>query len=408
MMKCFRVAVLTALAVAALAGCASRQAQQEALPIAAPDVAQQNSTTYSSIYSFGTNASIDGQQPKAGLTDVDGTLYGTTYLGGKNGDGTVFSITTAGAETVLYSFKGSNKGGDGKNPSAGLIAIKGLIYGTTEYGGTDAEYGTVFSISTSGTEKVLYRFQGYFYGQDGANPVASLINVNGKLYGTTYSGGAGQFYGTAFRINTKGKEKVLHSFVPYPDGAYPAASLLDVNGVLYGTTVGGGSLGSFGSGTVFSITPSGTEQVIHAFSYEDADGDAPDAALIDVRGTLYGTAQQGGAVGNGTVFSITTGGKVTLVHSFDSQYDGNQPNAPLFNVNHTLYGTTRVGGSYGKGTIFSVTLSGKEKVLHSFGNGSDGSIPLAGLIDVNGTLYGTTSAGGTYGNGTVFALKLPR
>ena len=133
--------------------------------------------------------------------------------------------------------------------------------------------------------------------------------------------------------------------------------------------------------------------------------------MIDVNGTLYGTTEgggvYGGGYGDGTAFSMTTGGSLTTLHSFGSGLDGSDSWAPLLNVRGTLYGTTAYGGAYGKGTVFSMSLTGAdEKVLHSFGHGSDGSTPLAGLIDVNGTLYGTTSAGGKYGDGTVFALTL--
>jgi uncharacterized repeat protein (TIGR03803 family) len=384
-----------------LAGCGGSQ-PPIGVPGALPQSRASSTYGYNTLYSFGK--AHDGQQPKAGLTSLNGRLYGTTYGGGKYVAGTIFSISTTGSENLLYNFNTYNKHNDGAHPSASLIAVKGILYGTTEHGGGLADDGTVFQVSTAGKEKVLHSFLGY-YDRDGANPVASLIYVGGKFYGTTYSGGANQYYGTVFRISPRGKEKVLHSFAPYPDGAGPAASLIDVNCTLYGTTVGGGSLGSFGSGTVFSITKSGTEQVIYEFGYESADGDYPDAALINVGGTLYGTARSGGAIGNGTVFSITTSGNLTLLHSFDTEYDGNQPNASLLNVNGTLYGTTTEGGSYGKGTVYSLNLSGTETVLHSFGYSSDGATPLAGLIDVNGTLYGTTSAGGTYGDGTVFALK---
>jgi uncharacterized repeat protein (TIGR03803 family) len=251
---------------------------------------------------------------------------------------------------------------------------------------------------------VLHRFLGY-YDRDGANPRASLIDVRGELYGTTYSGGANQEYGTVFRISRSGREKVLHSFAPYPDGAYPDASLVDVNGTLYGTTEAGGSYASFGAGTVFSISTTGIEKIVYAFPYGRSDGGSPVAGLIYVDGMLYGTTPRGGSYYGGTAFSITTGGDLNTIYNFGSNSDGSAPVASLLNINGTLYGTTSQGGLYGQGTVFSMTLSGNEKVLHSFGYGSDGARPLAGLIDVNGTLYGTTSAGGTYGDGTVFALK---
>ncbi|HEY1868288.1 MAG TPA: choice-of-anchor tandem repeat GloVer-containing protein [Candidatus Cybelea sp.] len=378
------------------------------------------SAGYRVLHNFGAAKSPDGQQPKAGLIDLNGTLYGTTYVGGAHGFGTglpgygtVFSITPDGSERVIYDFKGP-KVGDGKNPAASLFAVNGVLYGTTENGGTRANYGTVFSVSTSGMEKVLYRFQGYFYGQDGANPLASLIDVDGKLYGTTLAGGTND-NGTVFRVTTTGEEKVLHSFFQgYSDGGSPVANLLNVKGTLYGTTEYGGQACSCnGGGTIFSITRTGTEKVLFAFNqYTNPEGSFPQVGLIHVKGLLYGTTPKDGAyTDGGTAFSITTTGSISVLHTFSSGSgpDGSGPDAPLLNVKGTLYGTTEFGGDYGKGTVYKMSLTGsKEKVLHSFGYGSDGATPVAGLIDVNGTLYGTTSAGGTNGNGTVFALKLPR
>jgi uncharacterized repeat protein (TIGR03803 family) len=392
--------------VAMLAGCGGSQP-----PITTPGAIPQSraSSGYNALYSFGKRAS-DGQQPKAGLIDLNGTLYGTTYDGGKSGGGAVFSINTHGAEKVVYSFDTFGKPNDGLHPSAGLVAARGVLYGTTEYGGGEANLGTVFKVSTAGQEMVLHSFLGYYYHEqyhyDGANPVASLIAVRRKLYGTTSGGGTGQFYGTVFRITTSGNEKVLYSFGYYGNGAAPVASLLDVNGTLYGTTQVGGGYTIYSGGTVFGISAAGAEQKLYTFGYNGPNGSTPSAALINVGGTLYGTAEGGGSYSGGAVFSITTSGDLETIYSFGNGSDGRYPFAPLLNVGGTLYGTTSAGGVYGKGTVFSVTLSGSEKVLHSFGYGSDGATPLAGLTDVNGTLYGTTSAGGTYGDGTVFALRL--
>jgi uncharacterized repeat protein (TIGR03803 family) len=369
------------------------------------DEAPQSRTSsgYEALYIFGKPH--DGQQPKAGLIDLNGTLYGTTYGGGKSGGGTVFNISTSGTERVLYSFDTFAKLNDGDHPSASLTAVNGVLYGTTEYGGGIANDGTVFKVSIAGKERVLHRFLGY-YDRDGANPVASLIYVKGKLYGTTYSGGANQLYGTAFRISTSGKEKVLHSFSPYADGAYPAASLVDVKGTLYGTTENGGVTFSEGGGSVFSISTTGTERVLYGFNYEGSNGNLPAAGLTNIGGLLYGTTAESGAYEGGTIFSITGRGDLSSVHYFGSGSDGNRPVAPLLNVDGILYGTTASGGTFGKGTVFSTSVGGNEAVFHSFSYGSDGATPLAGLIDVDGTLYGTTSAGGTYGDGTVFALTL--
>jgi uncharacterized repeat protein (TIGR03803 family) len=155
-------------------------------PTSVPGATTQISTSigYRSLYSFGKGS--DGQEPKAALIDVNGTFYGTTYGGGVYSDGTVFNMSTTGTEKLLYSFQGDR---DGANSSASLLAVKGVLYGTTEYGGA-TKYengGTVFRISTAGVEKVLHRFHGHsrdgHYYYDGANPVASLIDVKGLLYG---------------------------------------------------------------------------------------------------------------------------------------------------------------------------------------------------------------------------------
>jgi uncharacterized repeat protein (TIGR03803 family) len=410
--RVFTKYLFCAFAVAAtstlmLSGCSA--AQKVAPPGADASRVSVDRDGYVSLYSFG--AESDGQVPKAGLIDVGGALYGTTYAGGLYHVGTVFRISTAGQEAVLYSFRG---GEDGANPSAALLAVKRYLYGTTEYGG-ETKYsndGTVFRITPSGSEKVLYRFQGTYgtakYHYDGANPVASLIDLKGKLYGTTYNGGAGN-YGTVFSISKSGNEKVLHSFAVYSDGINPAAPLLYERGSFYGTTMfGPGESGrDTGYGTIFSMSASGVEKVLFSFypAPYGSDGTVPLAALIGVHGKLYGITSRSGP-SSGTAFSITPAGNLSNLHSFGSGTDGSTPAAPLLNVRGTLYGTTSSGGVYGQGTVFSLTRDGTEKVLHSFGYGSDGAAPLAGLTNVSGTLYGTTSAGGANGTGTVFALKL--
>jgi uncharacterized repeat protein (TIGR03803 family) len=125
----------------------------------------------------------------------------------------------------------------------------GTLYGTTEYGGLHHD-GTVFSVTPSGSETVMYAFQG---GSDGKYPAAGLITVGGALYGTTYAGGVGDGYGTVFKIAKTGLESVLYSFPAGRDGYYPAAGLIDVGGMLYGTTKYGG--GSSNAGIVFALKP---------------------------------------------------------------------------------------------------------------------------------------------------------
>ncbi len=363
---------------------------------------QSASLDYASLYSFGLHA--DGRTPESSLIDVNGTLYGTTYGGGAYGYyGTVFSISVSGAENVLHSFGG---GSDGANPIAGLIDVKGTLYGTTENGGAYSS-GTVFRITTAGREKVLHSFGRTL--SDGANPIAGLIAVNGKLYGTTYEGGLYN-NGTVFKINQRGKEHVMHSFGYGYDGANPLASLVYVNNRFYGTTIFGGTSMS---GALFSITMLGKEKVVHDFG-NLVDGAYPGAGLIDVNDKLYGTTESGGAHKLGTVFNFDLTGTEKVLHSFTG-FDGKYPYASLIYADGKLYGTTFAGGGFkcdkgeACGTIFNVTVDGTESLLHTFGSYPDGASPYASLVKVNGKLYGTTSKGGLRnhnkgGDGTVFAF----
>jgi len=390
------------------------------------------------VYAF--KGGSDGANPQSALLDVKGELYGTTAAGGlgtcsyQAGCGTVFKIAGSGREKVVYSFQG---GRDGYAPTAGLINVKGTFYGTTSAGISPTRVcaasncGTIFSITPSGGVKVLH----VFTGGDGAGPDAELIDVRGTLYGTTVFGGSGSCVqgnatcGTVFSIAPSGAETGLFSFNG-ADGFGPLASLVNINGTLFGTTLSSGKTNLEGAcavpglgfpmrcGLVFSITPGGVEKVIHKFQ-GGTDGGASYAPLIDYNGTLYGTTSQGGTgtcnyqTGCGTVFEITAAGKEKVLYSFQGGSDGGVPVAGLIDVNGVLYGTTQWGGDsttcpLGCGTVFSITTSGDEKVLYAFKAGSDGALPQAGLINVNGTLYGTTEYGGAYGGalgfGTVFSI----
>ena len=224
----------------------------------------------------------------------------------------------------------------------------------------------------------------------------------GYLYGTTNSGGD-YGYGTVFRLSPSGFEKVLYSFrggAGYE--AWPAAGLIqDAAGYLYGTTYAGGA---YSQGTVFSVSPDGVEKVIHNFT-GGADGALPMASLIlDGKGNLYGTTPYGNPNDWGTVFRVSPSGTEQVLYSFVSGAQGVRPSGSLIqDAQGNLYGTAPYGGAYGYGTVFVITPSGVEKTLHNFTGGSDGSYPAASLIwDANGNLYGTTYHGGAYGYGTVF------
>jgi len=372
------------------------------LLIAARPVQAQTETV---LYSFGSQSG-DGNYPYAGLTsDSTGNDYGTTFQGGAYDEGTVFELTAAGTEKVLYSF--GSQSGDGDYPVAGLIFDKkGNLYGTTQDGGVYGE-GTVFELTAAGTEKVLYSFGSQ--SGDGSVPVAGLVfGKTGNLYGTTQNGGVyGE--GTVFEVTTAGREKVLYSFgSQVGDGAHPYAGdlVFDKTGNLYGTTSEGGT---YSDGTVFELTAAGTEKVLYSFGSRSGDAYYPDAGLVfDKTGNLYGTTEAGGAYSGGTVFELTAAGTEKVLHSFGGQADdGSVPFSDLvFGKTGNLYGTTYQGGAYGGGTVFELTTAGKEKVLYSFGSQAfDGGNPFGNLIfDTQGNLHGTTQRGGSDAVGTVFKL----
>lgn len=376
-----------------------------------------SASTYAVVSSFSGGGS-DGYYPVSGLLNVGGIAYGTTPFGGTgscsgpagSGCGTIYALNLAtGVRTIVHSFTGS----DGTSPSAVLINISGILYGTTGFGGASCSpsgCGTVFKFDPStSTLTTLHSFAAS--GGDGTYPFSSLINVSGTLYGTTQYGGSSN-NGSVYTINpSSGAESVVYSFAGGSDGSQSIAGLINISGKLYGTTLHGGSAGE---GTVFAYdTGTGTESVVYSFQGGSSDGANPYAGVINVSGTLYGATRHGGTgcsgTGCGTVYSLNPStGTETVVHFFSGS-DGANPEANLLNAGGTLYGTTLNGGvsasSTTGGTLYSIdTATSAETVLHSFGAGSDGNQPRTSLIlTLGGVLYGTTIAGGASNLGTVFS-----
>ena len=203
----------------------------------------------------------------------------------------------------------------------------------------------------------------------------------------------------------------------------PNALVQATNGNLYGTTVGAqGARTQDGTGTVFKITPNGTFKTLYVFCSQAhcPDGRYPNSLVLASNSDLYGTTQNGGAHGAGTIFKITPSGALTTVYNFCHQVqsgvctDGRTPMAGLVQAaSGDLYGTTENGGLYKSGTIFKITPSRTFTTLYSFCAQTgcpDGAAPTAGLVQAgNGDLYGTTIAGGAistmdYGGGTIFKI----
>jgi uncharacterized repeat protein (TIGR03803 family) len=344
------------------------------------------------VYSFtgANNAESDG-----GFTKVKTNLFAAVAQGGASSEGEVISISPyTNAVHTVYSFAGGN----GVYPSAAMVELHGLLYGTTKSGGTMGQ-GTVFAYNpATGTQKVIYSFTG---GNDGGTPYAGLAVVDGKLYGATALGGI-NYAGTVFEVTTSGHERVLHAFTGGADGAAPYAGLINVGGTLYGTTDAGGNAYY---GVLFSIDPkTGVETPLHNFTGGN-DGGIPSSSLLNVGGVLYGVAIYGGSTGNGVVYSYNPATSTeTVVHAFAGGADGDAPDAALLQLGGTLYGVTS-GDFGGYGTIFKIDLaSGAESVLYSFTGGSDGGNPNTGLAAIGGTIYGMTATGGAANLGAVFSL----
>ena len=316
------------------------------------------------------------------------------------------ALAQAPAVSVLYSFAGSPN--DGSSPVAPLLADgSGNLYGTTAYGGNTAcSYGcgTVFKLDSTGKETVLHEFAG----TDGAYPAGGLVmDASGNLYGTTVSGGSGGLCknfgcGTVYKIDAAGNFSVLYAFSESTDGGNPTAGLLlDSSNQLYGTTGWGGM---YGTGTVFMMDTSGNNRVI-LHSFQTSDGTEPSAPLIiDSAGNLYSTTFTNGPGGVGTVFKLNIAtGNFTVLHAFSLSTEGGYPTAPVvMDAAGNLYGTTAGTGSGGSyGVLFSIDKAGNFSVLHAFAGSLEGGYtategrPAASLIlDASGDLYGTTPIGG--------------
>jgi uncharacterized repeat protein (TIGR03803 family) len=336
-------------------------------------------TSFTTLHNF-TGSPSDGANPQAGLILSSNTLYGTTLNGGTANSGTVFAVDTDGTGFALLHiftapFLTPPYDIDGAYPVAGLVLSNNTLYGTALSGGIWDE-GAIFAINIHGTGFTnLHSFNQLFYNGhninfDGAGPETGLILSGNTLYGTAFGGGV-RNSGTVFSVSTDGTGPsvgtnsvgftTLHTFTGGSDGANPQAGLVLSGNTLYGTANAGGSSGQ---GTVFAINTNGTGfSVLHSFTATDlstrtnSDGANPVAGLILSANTLYGTTQNGGSSGNGTVFKVNTDGTgFTTLYNFTGGSDGANPMAGVILSGNTLYGTTSAGGNGGVGTVFSLSL----------------------------------------------------
>ena len=425
-----------------------------------------SSPVFSVLHTF-DGAPSDGYVAQGLIVDSSGDMFGATVYGGAKhpydctiGCGTIYKVSATG-DTVLYSFKAAS--GGAFLPSGQLVAHNGVLYGTTGAGGT-ANHGTIFQLTPSShnpakwIETVIYNFQGPPHDGDDAEGL-SIVDASGALYGTTFMGGSGtnclfasNGCGTVFKLSppasSKGTwtESVLHSFRGNPDGAAPGPDLVrSGNGALYGTTEYGGTStrcpSVHGCGTLYRLDGLGntsTSTTIHSFNVNSSqsDGSLPSGALItDAHGTLYGTTQYGGGLGNcnvskgldycGTIYAFARASHKSkrlvesILYAFrGAPNDGSLPDELVMTAGGSFYGETVYGGSGdcqaggGCGTIYELAratgkTSWSETTLHGF-DYTDGAFPGGPLVLQNGVLYGTASYGGTgpcsFGCGTIYEV----
>src|SRR5579871_2760634 len=302
-----------------------------------------------------TLASFNGKDGSTSYSSIvqgtDGNFYGTTFYGGAQNVGAVFKVTPAGVLTTLYSFCSQNNCADGTEPRSGLVlGASGDLYGVTPGGGNNNN-GIIYKISPKGNFSVVYTFCQVGNCLDGSGPLPPLtLGIDGNFYGVTAAGGATNCH----------------------------------------------------CGTVFKLTPQGNLTTLYSFcSLQNcADGEIPDGALVQAtNGDFYGVTQEGGAKNSGTVFSITSSGSLSVLYSFCSArscFDGSSPSGALVQAsNDRLYGTTDDFGRNQGGNIFGVAISGEFRVLYNFTQG-DGPFFDASLIQgTDGNLYDTTTYGGS-------------
>jgi uncharacterized repeat protein (TIGR03803 family) len=342
------------------------------------------------------------------LVGRDGLLYGTTYLGGQNNNGTVFRINPDGSGlAVIHTFKFSS---DGTEPKAGLTqGSDGTLYGTLLTNGPNTGGGIVFKLDPDGSkydEPYIIDYRETAFKGSGLYSTPLIAN-NGRLYCTAEAGASGAGTLISVDIVSNTLPTVIRTLTASTDGGGPFAGLIQGrDSILYGST---SLFGPNGGGTVFKVNLDGSGFAVLRSLSPGADGGSPYGALLQGGdGRLYGTTTTGGSGGGGTVFAMNTDGSgFTVLHHLNPGVEGSSPRSALIQGSDgMLYGTAYSGGPAGGGTVFRLNPDGSGFTVLKAMGGADGANPYAGLAQgPDGTLFGAASNGGAFNGGTVFRMN---
>ncbi len=302
---------------------------------------------------------------------------------------------------VLHLFSGA----DGSEPNYVIQRNDGTVWGVTFLGGVGAlGNGVLYRIDTDGSFNVVHEFADT---PDGSLPARLIQARDGTIYGVTLSGGA-RAGGTIYKVDLAGNYSVLHSFNPATEGSSPDF-LVQVNENLFYGTAGSDGMPAAGcpnrepQGTLFRMDAAGNVTALHTFC-EEFDGSVPNCVIKARDGSLYGTCNEDGplgqALGNGTFWKSDKDGNVVLLHVFGPKtLNGDEPTQPRGIVQAAdglFYGVANSGGLASQGAIFRADANGNVDTIHSFDDfATDGADPESNFVlGPDGFFYGTASDGG--------------
>jgi len=344
-----------------------------------------------------------GSTPRGRLmVHSNGTIYGTTQLGGLNGAGCIFSYTAGGvSNTKVYNFPALPAITTGNRPLTGLAQSGSLLYGFTANGGANG-HGSIFSFNTSGN--VFTNLYNFLATGAGRAPLSEFTAVSGVLYATASAGGSSSG-GTIFSWDISGAAHADLVHLNNSIGYAPFSRLFAASdGQLYGTTSAGGTSNA---GVLFSFN-TGTNTYTPVLQMASLGLSAPWSSVIeDPSGTLVGMASDGGTGNEGALFKYTISGSVGTVLLPFSYANGANPHGRLFKASNGLfYGLASAGGEFSSGTLFSIDPTNSNFITRVHFDNGKGTIPLGSLVEDNGKLYGVCSAGGTANGGTLFEYNI--